>query len=90
MRLIEKIPQSSGSHSVAADCRRNKIFVPQVAPVGVVGSGGDITTVGQGICGSMKGCVAVYLHDVDDEDHDDHEGHHNGTCTDHDNDHHDR
>jgi len=30
--LIETIPQSSGSHSVAADCKRNKIFVPLVAP----------------------------------------------------------
>ena len=28
--LIETIPQSSGSHSVAADCKRNRIFVPQV------------------------------------------------------------
>jgi hypothetical protein len=75
--LIEKIPQSSGSHSVAADCRRNKIFVPQVAPNTVVGSGGDITTVGQGICGTTTGCVAVYVHDVDDDGHD---GHDNSTC----------
>jgi hypothetical protein len=66
--LIETIPQGSGSHSVAADCKRNTIFVPQVAPVSVVGSGGDITTVGQGICGSTSGCVAVYIHEVDDED----------------------
>src|SRR5215510_7001160 len=28
--LIEAIPQSSGSHSVAADAKRNRIFVPQV------------------------------------------------------------
>ncbi|HEX6840378.1 MAG TPA: hypothetical protein VF113_02575 [Stellaceae bacterium] len=72
--LIEKIPQSSGAHSVAADSERNEIYVPQVAPKSVVGSGGDITTVGQGICGSMNGCVAVYVHDVDedrDEDDDD-------------------
>ena len=72
--LIEKIPQSSNSHSVAADSERNEIYVPQVAPASVVGSGGDITTVGQGICGSMSGCVAVYVHDVDedrDEDDDD-------------------
>jgi hypothetical protein len=66
--LIEKIPQSSGSHSVAADCKRNTIFVPQVAPVSVVGSGGDITTVGEGICGSTNGCVAVYVHEIDDKD----------------------
>ena len=65
--LIETIPQSSASHSVAADSKRNFIYVPQVAPVSVVGSGGDITTVGQGICGSMNGCVAVYVH-TDDED----------------------
>jgi hypothetical protein len=65
--LIETIPQGSGSHSVAADCKRNTIFVPQVAPVSVVGSGGDITTVGQQICGSTNGCVAVYIHDVGDD-----------------------
>jgi hypothetical protein len=58
--LIEKIPQSSNSHSVAADSKRNLIFVPQVAPKAVVGSGGDITPVGAGICGSNSGCVAVY------------------------------
>jgi len=72
--LIEKIPQSSNSHSVAADCKRNFIYVPQVAPVSVVGAGGDGTTVGAGICGSTNGCVAVYVHDVDqdkDKDKDD-------------------
>jgi hypothetical protein len=77
--LIEKIPQSSGSHSVAADSKRNRIFVPQVAPFLVVGSGGDITNVGAGICGGTMGCVAVYQHKVDDDDHhegdDDHQGH---------------
>lgn len=72
--LIETIPQSSGSHSVAADSRRNYIFVPQSAPVSVVGAGGDTTTVGAGICGSTNGCVAVYVHDVD-RDRDDHERH---------------
>jgi hypothetical protein len=66
--LIETIPQSSGSHSAAADCKRNKIFVPQVAPAAVVGSGGDTTTVGAGICGSNNGCVAVYVHETDNED----------------------
>ncbi len=70
--LIEKIPQSSGSHSVAADSKRNRIFVPQVAPVAVVHAGGDITSVGAGICGSNSGCVAVYQHDVDDDDKGDH------------------
>lgn len=71
--LIEKIPQSSGSHSVAADSRRNLIFVPQVAPASVVGSGGDTTTVGAGICGqATNGCVAVYKHHFRDGD-DDHE-----------------
>jgi hypothetical protein len=75
--LIETIPQSSGSHSVAADSRRNLIFVPQSAPVAVVGSGGDTTAVGAGICGSNNGCVGVYVHDVDrdrdDHDRDDHD-----------------
>jgi len=66
--LIESIPQSSGSHSVAADSKRNLIFVPQVAPNAVVGGGGDTTPVGAGICGSNNGCVAVYSHDVDDDD----------------------
>jgi hypothetical protein len=70
--LIEKIPQSFNSHSVAADSKHNKIFVPQVAPASVVGSGGDTTTVGQEICGSNNGCVAVYVHHVreakDDDD----------------------
>jgi len=81
--LIETVPQSSGSHSVAADSKRNLIFVPQSAPVAVVGAGGDTTAVGAGICGSTNGCVAVYSHQVDrdrdrDEDEDDERGeHHN-------------
>lgn len=67
--FIEAIPQSANSHSVAADSERNRIFVPQVAPVAVVGTGGDTTAVGQGICGGTNGCVAVYEHKVDhDED----------------------
>jgi hypothetical protein len=60
--LIETIPQGSGSHSVAADCNRNRIYVPQTAPFSVVGSGGDTTGVSAGICGSMNGCVGVYVH----------------------------
>jgi hypothetical protein len=75
--LIEKVPQSSGSHSVAADSELNRIFVPQVAPVAVVGVGGDTTTVGAGICGqATNGCIAVYKHHVpgrDDDDGHDHE-----------------
>lgn len=58
--LIETIPQSSGSHSVAADSRHNFIYVPQVAPKAVVGAGGDVTNNGAGICGGNSGCVAVY------------------------------
>src|SRR5712691_3260266 len=73
--LIETVPQSSGSHSVAADSKRNLIFVPQSAPVRIVGAGGDTTTVGENICGSTNGCVAVYAHDVD-RDRDDHDGDH--------------
>jgi hypothetical protein len=60
-RLIETIPQSQNSHSVAADAKRNHIYVPQVAPASVVGAGGDTTAVGAGICGSNNGCVAVYF-----------------------------
>jgi hypothetical protein len=73
--LIETVPQGSGSHSVAADSKRNLIFVPQVAPVAVVGTGGDTTTVGAGICGSNNGCVGVYSHQVDRDrdDRDDHD-----------------
>jgi len=72
--LIEKIRQSSGSHSVAADSKRNLIFVPQVAPVAVVGPGGDTTAVGAGICGSTNGCVGVYVHHVKHRDRDDDHG----------------
>jgi hypothetical protein len=68
--LIEKVPQSSGSHSVAADSELNRIFVPQVAPVAVVGVGGDTTAVGAGICGqATNGCIAVYQHGDGDRDH---------------------
>ena len=76
--LIEKIPQSSGSHSVAADSERNFIYVPQVAPVSVVGTGGDTTTNGAGICGSTNGCVAVYVHDVDEDEAGEHHDHGHG------------
>jgi hypothetical protein len=58
--LIETIPQSSGSHSVAASAERNLIYVPQVAPASVVGSGGDNTTVGSQLCGGTNGCIVVY------------------------------
>jgi hypothetical protein len=68
--LIETVPQSSGSHSVAADSKVNRIFVPQVAPVSVVGSGGDTTTVGAGICGGNAGCIAVYQHGDHDQEAD--------------------
>jgi hypothetical protein len=69
--LIETIPQSSGSHSVAADSKRNLIFVPESAPAIAI-IGGDTTAVGAGICGSNNGCIGVYIHDVDkDRDHHD-------------------
>ena len=82
--LIETVPQGSGSHSVAADSKHNLIFVPQVAPVAVVGAGGDTTPVGAGICGSNSGCIAVYSHQVErdrddrdrDSDRDDHDHDH--------------
>jgi hypothetical protein len=80
--FIEGVPQSTASHSLAADSKRNRIFVPQVAPAAVVGPGGDTTTVGAGICGTNNGCIGVYFHDVDNDDaDDDDEG-------DHDRDHH--
>jgi hypothetical protein len=68
--LIETIPQSSASHSVATDSKRNLIFVPQAAPEAIVGPGGDVTTVGAGICGGASGCIGVYKHDAGDGDHD--------------------
>jgi hypothetical protein len=58
--LLETIPVSSGTHSVAADSNQNYIFVPQVGTIPVVGIGGDTTTNGAAICGSNNGCVAVY------------------------------
>src|SRR5262249_14742255 len=63
-KLIEKVPQSSNSHSVAADAKNNFIFVPEAAPAAVVGSGGDTTNVGAGICGTTNGCVGVFQHQV--------------------------
>jgi hypothetical protein len=73
--LVKKIPQSSNSHSVAADEKRNLIFVPQVA-FGVIGGdtnttdGAGTPTVGQLLCGTNSGCIAVYHHKIDDEDDD--------------------
>ena len=68
--LIETVPQASGSHSVAADSKRNLIFVPQVytTPVTTAVPRGDVNTtagsgsptVGQLICGTSNGCIAVY------------------------------
>jgi hypothetical protein len=82
--LIETIPQSSGSHSVAADSERNHIFVPQVytstqtaIPLGDQNftAGVGSPTVGQLICGTTNGCIAVYkalrTKDKDEKDGDD-------------------
>jgi hypothetical protein len=78
--LVETIPQSSPTHSVAADSKRNRIFVPQAfTSAGSVGTDKNTIpgttptqTVGQQLCGSSNGCVVVYEHDVDEhEDHDD-------------------
>src|SRR6202035_1696042 len=58
--LVKTIPQSSSSHSVAADEKRNLIFVPQVA-FGVIGgdtnttAGANTPTVGQLLCGTNSG-----------------------------------
>ena len=75
--LVETIPQSSGTHSVAADSKRNRIFVPQsFFNPGSAGSDSNTTngptspTVGQQLCGTNNGCIVVYEHDV--EDHGDH------------------
>jgi hypothetical protein len=74
--LVETIPQSSGSHSVAADSKRNLIFVPQnwTRPAGAVPAGdantiaGGPATVGELLCGGTNGCVVVYRHKVDEEE----------------------
>src|SRR2546427_4687156 len=65
--LIEKIPQSQNSHSVAADSKRNLIFVPQVGPNTnpMVGIGGETAHVGAGICGGNNRGVAVFIPNVD-------------------------
>ena len=82
--LVETIPQSSGSHSVAADSRRNLIFVPQnftrpvTTPLNPSNIGTDTNTtagpgsptVGQQLCGTSDGCIAVYEHDVDEDEDD--------------------
>ena len=68
--LIETLPVSSGSHSVAADSKHNLIFVPQsytssatAIPLGDQNFTGAVNaspTVGQLICGTLNGCIAVY------------------------------
>lgn len=75
--LIETIPSSTSSHSVATDSKRNEIFLPEVAPTTAPGPGGDKTGVSVGVCGGSSGCIAVYVHHVDrdhhrfaDDDHD--------------------
>jgi hypothetical protein len=71
--LVETIPQSSGSHSVAADSKHNLIFVPETytssptaIPLGDQNftAGAGSPTVGQLICGTTNGCIAVYIHRV--------------------------
>jgi hypothetical protein len=70
--LAQTIPQSSDSHSVAADSQRNLIFVPQVA-TGVIGgdtnttAGAGSATVGQLLCGGSAGCIVVYRHEAEDD-----------------------
>jgi hypothetical protein len=73
--LVETIPQSSGSHSVATDSKHNYIFVPQIwtRPTGAVPAGdantigGGPTTVSQLLCGGINGCIAVYQHSPADD-----------------------
>ncbi len=78
--LVETIPQSSGSHSVAADSKRNLIFVPNIwtRPPGTTIPAGDANTVAGGpatvgelLCGGVNGCIAVYRHSVDEDNDND-------------------
>jgi hypothetical protein len=78
--LVETIPQSSGSHSVGADSKRNLIFVPQTwtRPAGTTIPAGDANIIGSGpatvgelLCGGINGCVVVYRHNVDEDDDND-------------------
>jgi hypothetical protein len=69
--LVQTIPQSSGSHSVAVYSKGNVIFVPQVA-TGILGGDTNTTagtgsqTVGALLCGTNNGCIAVFEHDTKD------------------------
>jgi hypothetical protein len=44
----------------------------------VVGPGGDTTAVGAGICGGTAGCIAVYKHNVDEDDDQGEDDNHQG------------
>jgi hypothetical protein len=82
--LVETIPTSSGSHSVAADSKRNLIFSPQIwtRPAGTTIPAGDANTiaggtatVGELLCGGVNGCIAVYRHNPDEDADDGVKGH---------------
>jgi hypothetical protein len=60
--LIETVPTSSGSHSVAADSKRNLIFVPESSTDTNTTAGAGSPTVGALVCGTTNGCIAVYEH----------------------------
>src|SRR5262249_60033079 len=75
--LVETIPQSSGSHSVAADSKRNLIFVPQTwtrppgttVPAGDANTiGGGATTVSQLLCGGGDRCSPPSPHNMDHDE----------------------
>lgn len=72
--LLEAIPQSSGSHSVAADSKRNLIFVPQSSTDTNTTAGAGSPTVGELLCGTANGCVAVYGHGEEAGEEGEHKG----------------
>ena len=82
--LVETVPSSSNSHSVAADSKRNLIFLPEVCTTappapGIAGAPPNVgcdtnktvatgNTVSHDVCGGDGGCIAVYRSGADEDE----------------------